>query len=217
MIGMKILDLFCGAGGASVGLHRVFPWAQITGVDIVPQKHYPFDFVQADALEFPIDDYHIVWASPPCQAHSNLRALTGTEYPDFISATRLRLRIESRMGTGRATIIENVVGAPLVEPIMLCGSMFGLGVWRHRLFECSFPVHQPQCDHDKVPHPIDVTGTGGRRIARRRQKTGGNSRKPKNMREANAVMGIDWMTRKELSQAIPPAYSEFIGKALLGH
>lgn len=205
---LRIVDLFCGAGGASMGLSRVFPQALIVGVDIVPQKRYPFCFVQADARTFPLKAFDIIWASPPCQAHSKLRALSKKDYPDFIQETRHRLKACSALG--KPTVIENVVGAPLHDPIILCGSVFGLGVWRHRLFECSFPVRQPLCDHASVPLPIDVTGTGGP-CKKRTSPGGGIHRKPTNMAEARRVMGINWMTRKEITQAVPPAYAQYIG------
>ena len=206
---MKIIDLFCGAGGAAMGLHRAFPDAEIIGVDINPQPRYPFNFVQADALTFPIGGYDFFWASPPCQAHSRLRGIDGRWYDDFIQP--IRMRFDAEVVSGKPTVIENVVGAPLINPIVLCGSMFkGLGVWRHRVFECSFFVRQPDCNHKSVPLPVDVTGTGGPCYTRT-TPGGGIHRKPKNMEQAKAVMGIDWMVRREITQAIPPAYSEYIG------
>lgn len=205
---MKIIDLFCGAGGAAMGLHRAFPDAEITGVDINNQKRYPFNFIQADALTFPLGGHDFFWASPPCQAHSRLRGINGKWYDDFIEPTRIRF--ESEVIAGRPTVIENVMGAPLVNPVMLCGSMFGLGVWRHRIFEASFAIKQPTCRHKEFPLPIDVTGTGGPCLTRT-TPGGGIHRKPKNMAQAKTAMGIDWMTRKEITQAIPPAYSEYIG------
>ncbi len=205
---MKIIDLFCGAGGAAMGLHIAFPDAEITGVDINHQKRYPFKFIQADALTFPLGGYDFFWASPPCQAHSRLRGINGKRYDDFIEPTRIRF--ESEVISGKPTVIENVMGAPLINPAMLCGSMFGLGVWRHRIFEASFAIKQPICRHKDFPLPIDVTGTGGPCLTRT-TPGGGIHRKPKNMAQAKKVMGIDWMTRKEITQAIPPAYSEYIG------
>jgi len=205
---MKILDLFCGAGGAAMGLHKAFPSAEIIGVDINQQPRYPFNFVQDDALKFPLGGYDFFWASPPCQAHSRLRGIDGRWYEDFIKP--IRLRFDAEVVTGRPTVIENVVGAPLKNPVMLCGSMFELGVWRHRIFEASFRVRQPVCQHNKVPLPVDVTGTGGPCLTRT-TPGGGIHRKPKNMAQASEVMGIDWMIRREITQAIPPAYSEYIG------
>jgi DNA (cytosine-5)-methyltransferase 1 len=206
---MKIIDLFCGAGGAAMGLHRAFPDAEIVGVDINPQPRFPFEFVQDNALTFPLGGYDFFWASPPCQAHSRLRGIDGRYYMDFIQPIRMRFDAEV---SSKPTVIENVVGASLINPIMLCGSMFpGLGVWRHRIFEVNFPVRQPKCRHNRVPLPIDVTGTGGPCLTRT-TPGGGIHRKPKNMAQAKEVMGIDWMIRREITQAIPPAYSEYIGK-----
>ncbi len=206
---MKILDLFCGAGGASMGLSRAFPGAEIFGVDINPQPRYPFNFTQDDALAFPLGGYDFYWASPPCQAHSRLRGIDGRWYEDFIEPIRMRFDAETISTV--PTVIENVMGAPLVNPVTLCGSMFdGLGVWRHRIFECNFKVKQPVCEHEKIPLPIDVTGTGGPCL-KRTTPGGGIHRKPKNMAQAKTVMGIDWMIRKEITQSIPPAYAEYIG------
>jgi DNA (cytosine-5)-methyltransferase 1 len=225
---VRILDLFCGAGGAAMGLHRAFPEAEIVGVDIEPQPHYPFSFIQADALTFPLcgfvggsmdhypelcdrcgahcdEHFDFVWASPPCQAHSRLNGINRKEYTDFIGPIRLHLQ-----QVDLDFVIENVVGAPLLNPLTLCGSMFGLGVWRHRIFEIhGRVVDRLECRHDLCKYPLDVTGTGGP-CATRTTAGGGLHRKPKNMKQASDAMGIDWMTRRELTQAIPPAYSEYI-------
>jgi DNA (cytosine-5)-methyltransferase 1 len=204
---VRVLDLFCKAGGSAMGLHMAFPDAEIVGVDIEPQKHYPFTFVQYDALKFPPTGFDFIWASPPCQAHSRLQ-INGIKYESLIDAVRWHL---SKRAWKTPRVIENVVGAPLVNPITLCGSMFGLGVWRHRIFESTFEIEQPICRHELIPEPLDVTGTGGP-CNHRKTKGGGLHRKPKSMAQASAAMGIDWMTRRELTQAIPPAYSEYIGR-----
>jgi len=112
--------------------------------------------------------------------------------------------------------IENVVGAPLITPFQLCGSSFGLGVRRHRLFEASFPLLVLLCAHESQPRPIDVSGTGSRRVKPRTDGKGGNPNKPRNLAEAREAMGIDWMSRKEISQAIPPAFSKHIAMQYLG-
>ena len=207
------LDLFCGAGGASMGLHRA--GFDVIGIDIAPQKNYPFTFVQADALKPPFDlwQFDFIWASPPCQDYSALKGLAGEKRGKFIPAVREMLKL-----AGIPFVIENVVGSELQNPIRLCGSSFGLGVWRHRLFECSHSqIFVPECRHELCPKPIDVTGTGGPFAGVRKTGGGGISRKPDNLNHARSVMGIDWMSRRELSQAIPPAYGEFIGKAVLKH
>ncbi len=207
---IRLLDLFCGAGGAAVGLHRC--GFEATGVDIHPQKHYPFHFIEGNALDFPLDGFDAYWASPPCQAYSNLRYLhPGREYPKLIEPIRERL-----VSTGKPYVIENVEGA-LLNGITLCGSMFGLGIWRgylrrHRLFETSFPMLQPRCQH-KGP-AVGVYGHGAG------TKLGGRYHQL-NKCEASEAMEIDWMTRDELSQAIPPIYAEYLGRSLmaavLGH
>ena len=206
----RLLDLFCGAGGCSMGYHRA--GFDVTGVDINPQPRYPFTFIQADVMtldpEF-IRSFDAVHASPPCQKYSRTASLHGNNHPDLYEAVRDMLNI-----TGAPWIIENVVGSPYETGIILCGSMFGLGVWRHRHFEASFILLSLACRHDLVPEPIDVTGTGGP-CDRLNKSTGGAHRKPKNLAHAQEVMGINWMTRKELSQAIPPAYTNFIGKQLM--
>lgn len=205
------LDLFCGAGGASMGLYRA--GFDVIGVDIKKQPRYPFRFVQADALKPPFDlsRFDFIWASPPCQDYSTLRGLTVDRRPRLVGPVR-----EMLLRAGVPWVIENVPGADFKHSIKLCGSMFGLGVWRHRRFEMSAPpLFVPVCHHNACPKPIDVTGTGGPFAGVRKAPGGGVSRKPRNLQHAREVMGIDWMTRKELSESIPPAYGEFIGRAAL--
>ena len=129
---MRLLDLFCGAGGAAMGYYRA-GFENIVGIDNKPQPNYPFEFIQVDALEYLVEhgsEYDIIHASPPCQAFSWAAARWDKEYPDLISATRdLLLR------TGKQYIIENVITAPIEKSLLLCGTMFGLGVIRHRHFE----------------------------------------------------------------------------------
>ena len=218
----RLLDLFCGAGGAGMGYHRA--GFEVVGVDIAPQPRYPFEFHQSDALEYlaglimsgDIYYYDAVHLSPPCQANTQLasiwRAVEGYDYDvrhiDLIAQSR-----ELVQAADRPYVLENVVGAALVNPIMLCGTFFGLRVYRHRLFETSWfmlaPSHVPH--RDKTPHVgrgkspkgfVSVTGTGGFGF-----KNG--------FQYAQKAMGIDWMTRTELSQAIPPAYTEYIGRQLM--
>jgi len=209
----RLLDLFCGSGGAAMGYYRA--GFCIVGVDIVRQKRYPFEFIQADALVFLNlygAEFDAIHASPPCQAYSCTRSLSSKTHPELIPATRHFLK-----KTGRPYIIENVPGAPLIDPVVLCGSMFdGLRVYRHRLFESNIPLKAPgPCRHKHCHSPIDVSGTGGLQKTPRKAPGGGLSRKPKNISEARDAMGIPWMTRKELSQAIPPAYTAWLGKQLL--
>lgn len=205
----RLLDLFCGAGGCSVGYHRA--GFDVVGVDIIPQPNYPFEFIQADALTFPLDGFDAIHASPPCQAftrmNKGLLASLGQQkdHPQLIEPIRSRLR-----KSGKHYIIENVEGAPLVKPIRLCGSSFGLEVQRHRLFELSFFLLVPECNHarwtdDKPPlHRLQ----GSSRVI---GCYGHGRGKGDTVGEWQKAMGITWMTRKELAQAIPPAYTEYIG------
>lgn len=206
----KLLDLFCGAGGAGMGYHRA--GFEVTGVDLSPQKHYPFKFVQADALDYVAQYgwmYDAIHASPPCQAHSKARRLAGAnakEHLDLIPQTRFWLRT-----LGLPYIMENVQGSTLKDTVELCGAQFGLKVYRHRYFESSIYIMQPKHypHHDKTP-------------------PAGRGRSPKgfisicsggitgvSQAERFAAMGIDWMTNAELSQAIPPAYTEYLGRQLM--
>jgi len=202
---MKLLDLFCGAGGASMGYHRA--GFEVVGVDIEPQPYYPFEFHQADAMTYSLEGFDVIHASPPCQAYSTLGALTSNEYPDLIAPVRDRLR-------GHVYVIENVPGSPLSAGLLLCGTMFGLGVRRHRYFEGQVPLLAPaSCRHDDAP--VDVSGMGGLGSKPRAKPGGGRSRKPADLAEARKVMGIPWADRRGISQAIPPVYTEYIGKELL--
>lgn len=208
----RLLDLFCCAGGAAMGYHRA--GFEVVGVDCNPQPRYPFEFHQADALTFPLDGFDVIHASPPCQDYSVTASLHDTDYPRLIEPIRERL-----ISAGVPYVIENVEGArrDLHNPVRLCGSSFGLGVRRHRLFECSWPVmFPPPCAHHLQPAPIDVTGTGGP-SNREPGGNGGIHRKPRNLAHAREVMGIDWMTRPELSEAVPPAFTEWLGLSLLHH
>ena len=199
---MRLLDLFCKGGGAAMGYHRA--GFEVVSVDIEPQPHYPFEFIQADALTVDLAGFDVIHASPPCQSYSVTSSLHSADYPELVDDVRWHME-----NLGAPYVIENVVGAPLVDAFRLCGSSFGLGVRRHRLFETSpILIGAPQCAHHLQPEPIDVTGTGG---------PGGRHRKPANLAHAREVMGIDWMTRPELSEAIPPAYTEWIGRQLLAH
>lgn len=201
----EALDLFCKAGGASMGLHRA--GFEVTGVDIEPQPRYPFRFIQADALEFPLDGYDFIWASPPCQSYSiaaQVERMNGRQYADLVAPVRERL-----LAAGTPWVIENVPGSPIRPDLILCGSHFGLQLVRHRWFECGFPCYSllPPCAHH--PDPITVCGHGTPSWVRaKRDKTF-------TQQEKRVAMGIEWMNRGELAQAIPPAYGEYIGKMAL--
>jgi DNA (cytosine-5)-methyltransferase 1 len=201
---MRALDLFCGAGGASMGLARA--GFEVTGVDLAPQPRYPFAFVRADAMTYPLDGFDLVWASPPCQRFSMYSRNLGTaeSFPDLIAPVRERLR-----ASGLPYIIENVIGAPLRAPTLLCGTMFGLALLRHRLFETSYRIATllPPCQHRGDETPVYGHGTP----QWHRERLGRNV----GIEEKRAAMGINWMDRDTLSQAIPPAYSEWLARQWL--
>jgi DNA (cytosine-5)-methyltransferase 1 len=212
-----VLDLYCGAGGAGRGLQLA--GFEVVGIDNVPQPHYPGRFIRADAIEFlateDLGPFNLIWAWPPCQAYSSLKHAPGKHRDaDLIGATR-----DALVRSGKPYAIENVEGARslLVNPITLCGTIFGLKtpggfeLQRHRLFETSFPVGAPECRHGGGP----VIGIYGGHFRDRRRATGANHRSGSNIPREHgfSAMGIDWsMTTAEISDAIPPAYSRFIGE-----
>jgi len=205
-----LVDLFCGAGGAAAGYYRA--GFDIIGVDIEPQPNYPYAFVQADALDPPLDWQRVaaVHASPPCQHFTAYgRAVDGLEdrYEDLLEPTRNLLG-----ALDRPYVIENVAGAPLLAPIQLCGSSFGLDVRRHRLFESNVAFLAPPCHH--AVWNVRRWPPASNRSNRRFTCEIGVYRIP--LKEQKAAMGIDWpLTLRELSESIPPAYTEFIGEQLL--
>ncbi len=208
---MKLLDLFCGAGGASMGYSRA--GFEVVGVDINLQPHYPFEFHQEDAIEYLREHQHefdVIHASPPCQKFSTTYNLPGVGiYPDLIEPVRILL-----LETGKPFIIENVIGAPLDNPILLCGTMFGLKLIRHRMFECRPPIWFPpshcQC---KTLFTNSARGYSSFEKGATAITVAGNNY---SLVDGKKAMGIDWMTsREELSEAIPPAYTEWIGKQIM--
>lgn len=200
----RLLDLFCCQGGAAKGYADA--GFDVVGVDIAPQPRYPYPFHQRDAIEFARihgSHFDVVHSSPPCQAHTNAQKLMGNDHPDLIAPTR-----EVLIGLGKPFVIENVPGAPLIDPVELCGAMFGLETYRHRLFETNWCLTPPA-------HPEHVART---------TKMGRPPRSGEFMHvvgnfsgvdRARGVMGMPWANRDGLREAIPPAYTEFIGRQLM--
>ena len=208
---MRLLDLFCKAGGASMGYHLA--GFEVVGIDIKKQKRYPFEFIQADALEVLQDiDYlktfDVLAGSPPCQTHSitqHLRNAQGksTDKIDLIPQTR-----EGFIKSGKPYVIENVPGAPLIDPVVMCGSSFGLKVRRHRLFESNLQLTSSICDHKSQGKPVGIYGSMRDEIP-----NGGHT--AKSIEQAREAMGIDWMIWGELVEAIPPVYTQTIGNEII--
>lgn len=207
----RIADLFCGAGGAGGGLHDA--GFEVVGFDIKPQLHYPFEFHQADALEVDLTSFDAVWSSPPCQAFSQaVKKIHRSNYANYIPAVREKL-IFAKL----PYIIENVPTAKkhLIAPIVLCGSSFGLPIRRHRLFESNIPLVGLPCDHLAFP-PKYPPAWNRKNLLRVISISGGYQGGGVTFQEKLDAMGVDWdMTLGELSESIPPAYSEFLGKQLL--
>lgn len=201
----RCADLFCGAGGAAMGLYRA--GFEVVGWDVLPQPHYPFEFQLGDAMEADLTGFDFVWASPPCQRYSRMQNIrkNAERHPDLVGPVRDKLA-----KWGGPWIVENVMTAPLVSPIMLCGTMFGLRIIKHRLFESNLALVAPtaKCDHRDV---FDPWHGKGRTAAAHRESQGtpwipspgGASKKRGRSGDTN--------------NAIPPAYSEFLGRQVLQH
>jgi len=208
---MKLLDLYCKAGGASKGYQLA--GFEVVGVDIKKQKRYPYEFIQADCLELIKDmdflrSFDVITASPPCQTHSitqHLRNAQGksTDKIDLIPQTR-----EALVASGKPYVIENVPGSPLINPIRMCGSSFGLKVRRHRLFESNIQLTSSICNHKEQGKPVGVYGS-------MRDEIPGGGHTAKSIEQAREAMGIDWMIWGELVEAIPPIYTKEIGEQIL--
>lgn len=212
----RLLDLFCCAGGAATGYYRV--GFDVTGIDIAPQPNYPFTFLQEDALKFLAEhgsDFDVIHASPPCQGYLNLGGVNRAmgrryEHADLIDATRDLLPAQTPY------VIENVPDAlpKLHDPVRVCGTGLGLPLRRHRLFESNVPLEGVACRHDRYTEPRYWTSWrpgGEKRLSTVVQvygNAGGREHWP-------AAMGIDWMSAKEMCEAIPPAYTEHIGAQLI--
>ncbi|GAA4616014.1 hypothetical protein GCM10023195_70970 [Actinoallomurus liliacearum] len=202
--GLRVLDLYCCAGGAGTGYADA--GFEVVGVDIRPQPRYPFEFIRADALEVLADrsflaEFDLIHTSPPCQRYTQAQRIHGNDHPDLLPPTRTLLQ-----ASGLPWVIENVPGAPMRPDLILCGSMFPelrdgpYGIKRHRWFEFAEPpaLLTPPCHHP--PRVVSVFGHGGHIYH--------------GVAQWRRVMGIDWMNRDELAEAIPPAYTRYIGEAI---
>lgn len=212
----RLLDLFAGAGGASRGYQLA--GFHVTGVDLAPQPNYIGDeFHQADAMTFPLEGFDAIHASPPCQRFSSITRLRNAErpatHPDLVGPCRERLQ-----ASGLPWVIENVVGAPMVDRIVLCGSMFGLRVRRHRLFESNVLLLNQPCRHSEQPRPlVAVFGDHPEDAYIYPSRGPLTAKRAATLEHAHEAMGIDWMTWQEITQAIPPAFTEYIGAQILPH
>jgi DNA (cytosine-5)-methyltransferase 1 len=208
---LKLLDLFCGAGGASRGYSLA--GFEVTGIDLKHGKRYPFKYIKGDVLKYLEDldflrSFDVIHASPPCQTHSitqHLRKAQGksTSKVDLIPETRAAL-----IASGKPYVIENVVGSPLIDPVLLCGSAFGLKVRRHRLFESNLALTGTNCKHKEQGRPIGVYGSMRDEIPK-----GGKT--ADSIGQALDAMGITNMIWSELVEAIPPTYTEFLGNQIV--
>jgi len=216
----RLLDLFCGAGGAAMGYSRA--GFEVVGVDLVAQPHYPFEFWQMDALAFlgldvPQDvasSFDAIHASPPCQGYTQFSNLNAERWGNRVAHPMLIEQVrEGLRATGLPYVIENVQGAPLEKALTLCGSMFGLKVRRHRIFESNLLLMgQPECNHQG--DEVAVYGKlDGRRVWTRSDAS--EVRAARTIGQASEAMGINWMTWNEIKEAIPPTYTEFIGRQLI--
>lgn len=218
---MRILDLFCNAGGAGMGYHRA--GFEVVGVDLDVQRNYPFAFIRYDAPTLDprfLRSFDAIHASPPCQGYTGMKAPGQVGAPQLIDLTRQMLQ-----ATGLPYVIENVEGAvwDMRDPITLCGSMFGLGAQgcqlrRHRLFESNIAISPPSpCQHDARP----VIGVYGGHARRRAASAGGRGTRDVweggHRAAMSEAMGMTWATCAEMSEAIPPAFTEHLGRQLLAH
>ena len=206
---MRLLDLFCGAGGAASGYQRA--GFQVTGVDLAPQPRYPFEIHQGDALDFLRrfgGDFDAIHASPPCQRFSGLAR--GFVWPDLVGPTR-----EGLVAVGKPWIIENVEAAPLERAVVLCGTQFpALRVIRHRAFEAPFPILPLRHGRHPLVYTKDRRKAHFGKLDEATsyvQVTGGGNC---SLSVARSAMGIDWMLKFELNEAVPPAYTEYVGSFL---
>lgn len=212
----RILLLCCKAGGDAMGYYRA--GFEVVGVDIQPQPNFPFEFIRADARDYwdniianeRIWEYSAVHASPPCQRWSTQTQNHWNKHPDLLEPIQRRLRKGPLH-----YVIENVAGAPLLNPVRICGSAFGLGVRRHRFFESDLPLFGTSCNHASQPPRYRVYDHGKWYLARTVPVYGTGGGKAKE--HWSNAMGINWMTHAEMAEAIPPVYAQFLGEQLLEH
>ena len=202
---MKLLDAFCCQGGASAGYAAA--GFDVTGIDLHPQPRYPFTFIQGDAIAYILEhghEYDVIAGSPPCQGYSDAQVLQGREHPMLIAPTR-----EAMQATGRPFILENVPGARphLIDPIVLCGLMFGLGTYRDRHFELGGGLALNQPHHPRHDRPITKMGRP-RRDGEMAHYVGNFS----GVQAARDDLGVPWMNRDGIRECIPPAYTRWIGQ-----
>lgn len=205
---IKLLDLFSGAGGA--GLGYIQAGFDVTGIDNV-KKPYPSTFIKADVMALDIEylqQFDVIHASPPCQSYSitqNLAKAQGKKStkPQLVKPVREMLKL-----SGKPYIMENVIGAPLFDPVMLCGSAFNLKVRRHRIFESNLNLIGTKCNHKAQGRPIGIYGSLNDQIP-----NGGKT--AANIDEANEAMGTVGFKWRNLCEAIPPAYTKYLGEQIL--